>query len=384
MHAITLTGVFKTIILLGIVQGLIVGSLLFFSRKKRLSDRVLSVLILLMTLASLNLYGEYMNWFDSDLLRLMAYIIPLVMVMPFGPLVYFYVRSSLDPAFTLTKKQRVHFYPLIIDLVPSLTVIFYIAAVIFKWIRPNPAPVGLFIDTYNIYADIPRWISVSSYVWLSARYLSALKREGVVSGRPSPDFRWLRQFIRVFMVFQGIWLLYLVPYVIPRYNQRLLDAVGWYPVFIPLAILIYWLGLKGYVISQRQDGTVKKAVTSSALPAETVHKTMDQLRRVMETDKLYLHPDLTAPLLAEQIKIPQKTISAVLNQYMHKSFNDFVNEYRVAAFKEKIGQPGSDQLTIAGIALDCGFNSQATFQRTFKELTGISPSEYRKTVGKMG
>jgi len=382
MHAITLTGFFKTIILLGIVQGLVVSNLLFFSREKRLSSRVLSVLILLMSLASLNLYGEYMNWFGSDLLRLVVCIVPLVIAMAFGPLIYLYVRSSLDPAFTLTKKHRLHFYPVIIDLVPSLMTIFYIAAVIFKWIRPNPAPVGLFIDTYNIYADIPRWISISCYVWVSARYLSSLTMEGMANTGQKSEFRWLRQFIRVFIIFQCIWLVYLVPYIIPRYNQPLLDAVGWYPVFIPLAILIYWLGLKGYIFSQQRGGPGKKPPASPTPTEAIIQSTMELLRQAMEADKLYLQPNLTAPLLAEKINIPQKTISAVLNQHMHKSFNEFVNEYRIAAFKEKVGEPGLDHLTIAGIALECGFHSQATFQRTFRELTGMSPSEYRKAAGK--
>jgi len=43
-----------------------------------------------------------------------------------------------------------------------------------------------------------------------------------------------------------------------------------------------------------------------------------------------------------------------------------------------------NNLTIAGIAFECGFNSQATFQRTFKELTGQSPSEFRKTALALG
>jgi AraC-like DNA-binding protein len=386
MHTITLAGLFKTIILLGIVQGFIVGILLFFSRRRRGPNRLLSVLLWLMSLASFNLYGYYVNWFDSPLMGFLVNIIPMIIVMPFGPLIYFYVRSSLDPAFALTKKQRVHFYPVIIDLVPYLTAIGYILAVVNRWIRPNPGPVGLFIDTYNIYSDIPRWISVSTYVWLSARYLSELKKKDAVQdvrGVYGPDIAWLRQFIWVFMVFQAIWLIYLIPYVIPRYNQRLLNTVGWYPVYIPLAILTYWLGLKGYSLSQQEKRASKKVPGGgSALPAGTVVKTMELLHHAMEADKLYLQSDLILPMLAEQIGIPQKTISAVLNQHMHKSFNEFVNAYRVEAFKEKILQPETDHLTIAGIALECGFNSQATFQRTFRELTGKSPSEYRKDVSK--
>ena len=98
----------------------------------------------------------------------------------------------------------------------------------------------------------------------------------------------------------------------------------------------------------------------------------------METDELYLNPNLNLNMLAQHTGIVQKIISAVLNQHLHKSFNEFVNEYRVEAFKERVLRPDFDQLTIAGIAMECGFNSQATFQRTFKQITGSSPSAFRK------
>jgi len=100
----------------------------------------------------------------------------------------------------------------------------------------------------------------------------------------------------------------------------------------------------------------------------------------MKEDKIYLNPNLNLATLSEKTGIAPKTISAVLNQHLQKSFNEFVNGYRVNEFKEKIVQPEMNNLTIAGIAFECGFNSQATFQRTFKELTGQSPSDFRKTA----
>ena len=50
------------------------------------------------------------------------------------------------------------------------------------------------------------------------------------------------------------------------------------------------------------------------------------------------------------------------------------------AFKQKVKQPELGNLTFAGIASECGFNSQATFQRAFKHVTGLSPSEFKNQV----
>jgi AraC-like DNA-binding protein len=378
MLIISFTGFFNTVILLGSVQGFIVSSLLFFSKKNRRSNRLLAVLILLISLASFNLYGEYQDWFGSGLLRLIATVLPLVIVMPFGPLIWFYVQSSLDPNFSVNKEKRVHFYPVLIDLVPSLTVIIYFIGIMTNLVKRNPAPWGTFIDDYNVYADIPRWLSITFYVWLSARYLSAYKLKTNNLNGQANNFKWLQQFIYAFMVFQAIWLVYLVPYVIPKYTDWMLDTFNWYPIYIPMAILIYWLGIKGYLVSQQAIPNKKINGNNPLLTSETIGEVTTTLIKVMETDKIYLDPALNLSVLSKATGIAQKTISAVLNQHLQKSFNEFVNQYRVNEFKARILQPEMNNLTIAGIALECGFNSQATFQRTFKELTGQSPSEYRK------
>jgi AraC-like DNA-binding protein len=242
-------------------------------------------------------------------------------------------------------------------------------------IIPNkPAPWIIFIDTYNVYSDVPRWISLAVYVWLSFKYLSAYK----LNHKTAAGFRWLRHFTWLFTGFLAIWLLYLVPYVIPRYTQVMLDNFDWYPIYVPITILIYWLGIKGYIISWQHLVTDKR--TETMLPAATAAPAVALLTKAMEEDRLYLDAALTLPMVARHTGIAPKVISAVLNQHLHKNFNEYVNEYRVALFKEKILQEEAGQLTITGVAYDCGFSSQATFQRVFRQFTGMSPSEYKRNA----
>ena len=96
----------------------------------------------------------------------------------------------------------------------------------------------------------------------------------------------------------------------------------------------------------------------------------------MEEEKLWLDPALNLSLLTKHTGIPSKTISAVLNQQLNKSFNEFINEYRIAAIKERLITSSDKNLTIAGLAYECGFNSQPTFQRAFKSILGESPREF--------
>jgi len=357
------------------------SGLLFFSKKQRYANRLLAALILVITLASFNLYGAHESWFGSPWLNFLSSLLPLVLIMLAGPLIYFYVKAHLDQSFKITKKQRRHFLVVIIDLVPSITVIIFIIGLLLHVFKNSNGPVwGSFIDKYNTYADIPRWASVSLYVWLATRYISTAKKQNAAgNGGQVVNYKWLQQLLRVFLVFQCIWFVFLIPYVIPKYSDKLLDAVDWYPIYIPMAIIVYWLGIKGYMVSQTV-GDIKKTAAPVLLSPGTIKQVILLLESAMQQDKLYLNPSLNLDIVAQHTNLPPKTISLVLNQHMRKSFNEYINGYRIEAFKEKVVQPQMDSLTIAGIAYECGFNSQATFQRTFKQVTGISPSEFRKNM----
>lgn len=370
-----LSGFFNIIILLGALQGFIISSLLYFSKKNTSANKFLGVLIFLIALACLNLYLADQNWPRSgSIMPLIMAVVPMVVIMPIGPLLLFYTKAILNPRFKLTKKDRYQFATVIIDLFPYLTALFFIIGVLSGAVPNRTYNVGLFIDNYNVYSDIPRWVSLTVYLTLSIRYIIAF-RKGYDAQINIAQLKWLWQLTIAFTIFQSIWLVYLVPYVLPAYGDKLLNTVDWYPIYLPMSFLIYWLGIKGYLVMKEQPGNIRKV--SAPLPPDVSGKTITLLKQAMEQDALYLNPELNLTILAQHTGLPQKIISSVLNQQLHKSFNEFVNGYRVDAFKQKLCTDEVKHLTIAGIAADCGFNSQATFQRTFRQLTGLSPSEFK-------
>jgi AraC-like DNA-binding protein len=376
---IMLTGFLNIIILMGALQGFIISGLLFFSKKKQLANKLLAAFIFFIALACFNLFLANHQWYSQgSIMSLVMAVVPMVVIMPMGPLLFFYTKASLHHDFCLAKKDKLHFATVIIDLVPYLTAVIFIIGVLTGLLKNNSFNAGLFIDTYNIYSDIPRWLSLTIYLVLSIRYIAAFNTSAKARANPK-HVKWLKELTMAFTIFQSIWLVYLIPYVIPAYGNKLLDMVNWYPIYVPMSILIYWLGIKGYLVMQGQPLVERKLTV--VLPDTESDKIISALKEAMERDELYLNPELNLSLLARHTTIPQKTISAVLNQYQHKSFNEFVNEYRVNAFKQKVCGDDVKHLTIAGIAAECGFNSQATFQRTFKQLTGLSPSEFKMQVG---
>lgn len=364
------------ILLLGTAQGFILTALLWFNRKgNRLSNRLLAALVGLLALASLAVGIPIVNaW-----INLLIDFVPLIVTMPFGPLIYFYTRSLLDPDFRLGVRERRHFWPVIIDAGAKLIAWVFVIGVLIGVFDPRDnGKVSFLIDEYNVYSDIPRWISVTVYLLLTYRWLTRFQKATPHLTEPQRvNVHWLRTFLKVFLGFQVIWFVHLVPYIIPATRNALLDAFGWYPIYIPIVIMIYWLGLWGYLHSRTPvlPEPVRKA-GATALADELVRETSDGLIRAMETDKLYLDPELNVEKVGRHLQVSPKTISAVLNQHLGKSFNTFVNEYRLEEVKRQLNDPANANLTLTGIGYECGFNSQATFQRTFKQMTGVSPKEY--------
>lgn len=357
-----------TILLLGCLQGAIACVLLFRSKRHRQANRLLGVLILLISLATFKVYTNTLGWWDQGLIPiLIANFVPFFIIMPLGPLIYFYVKSCLDPRFVMGKGDRKHFWPVVLDFVPVLTVILYLALLQFGAARPNDGRWGLFVDGYNDYVDIPRWISATIYIWAAWRVL--------LQAPPTEATRWIRQLLRGFMIFQCIWLVFLVPQELPGPGDWLIGHLGWFPLYVPLVVLSYWLGIKGYLQSQALP------VPGAPLPVSLVQPTLRILDRLMADEKLYRNPDLNLSLLASRAGVAPKTLSTVLNQHLGKSFNEYVNEYRVREVQGRLLGGDSRELTIAGLAYESGFNSLPTFQRAFKAISGVTPREFMVKSG---
>lgn len=105
-----------------------------------------------------------------------------------------------------------------------------------------------------------------------------------------------------------------------------------------------------------------------------------ELMNLTLVDEVYKNDDLTLYSLAAMLKISSNHLSQVINSIEGKSFFDFINFYRIEAVKKIIASKEKEHLTILGIAYECGFNSKAAFQRAFKKFTGVTPTEYKRTV----
>lgn len=119
----------------------------------------------------------------------------------------------------------------------------------------------------------------------------------------------------------------------------------------------------------------EKYRTSSLKGIEEV-RLSDRLKNLLEEELLYLDPHLTLKHAADRLATNTKYLSQVVNHQAGMNFQQYINQFRVEEAKKKILDDRLGNLTLYGIALQCGFKNKSTFYKVFKEVTGQTPKEF--------
>jgi len=194
---------------------------------------------------------------------------------------------------------------------------------------------------------------------------------------------WLRVLCIVLILFNVFWL-------IEDVVKWLLDDDFNMPLISQLAtiVTVYWIGFSSlrqpeiFSLRKAQNDTIPIEVLEENLSAETTvlsseEETLyDQLLNMMKQDQPYRNPDLSLRELAEELAVSDKALSKVVNVKTQSNFYHFVNGYRIEAFKKALHENPSSNLTLFGLAQNCGFRSKSTFYSAFKRIEGCTPSEF--------
>lgn len=115
------------------------------------------------------------------------------------------------------------------------------------------------------------------------------------------------------------------------------------------------------------------------LTKEETKKYLHILDNYLEENKPYLNPEYRLQQMVNDTKIPRHHLSALINSCYGLNFNQFVNHHRVTYVTKNFNNPDWKQLSLEGIGQQAGFKSRSTFLKSFKTVTGKTPSEFKKS-----
>lgn len=118
---------------------------------------------------------------------------------------------------------------------------------------------------------------------------------------------------------------------------------------------------------------------NKSLPGTTNPK--QNMTKKMADVCLYISENYTMPLTlddaAQFMGVSKSYFAHLFRQYTNSTFVDFLTEVRVKRAQSLFLNPG---VQIIDIAFDSGFTSLSSFNRSFKKITGLSPSKFREAM----
>lgn len=350
--------------------------LLTVKTERKLESRLFAAFLII---NAIDISGIFMHLFvesyNLKAFKISAYL--LVM-----PLFYLYVNAVCYSDFTLKRKHLLHLIPFIVAnliLVPRLYLAEGAAKEAFfttMWHSPE-----MFV--YQLIGELQFFFYIVAVFIVLKKY-----KKIYLENYTNPNtllYQWLFQltliflFIHVCIIFKNI-----IRYT--AYN----DLFIWIHIVAGASFLLAacWFILKALnypELFRRIDSTLQPT-EDFAETLETEHTTdetkssqIEQLRKFMAEKEPFLEPSLTIQELADQVNIPVRELSVLINHHLNQHFFDFVNEYRVKKAMTLLKDPTKKEYTVLEILYEVGFNSKSSFHTSFKKYTNQTPTAFRNS-----
>lgn len=380
---------YSTPLLVLVVQGVLLSGLLFakFSKRKNISHFILASILLLVCYQQICYTVGFMGWYNVyKTTKINYWLMPIALAL--GPLIYFYVKSITQSNFKFKRRDVLHF------ALAICLVLFRVFIYFYDSLQPgfNDKQNGVLkialdeniVQPVLVFLDFSVMLLYLAFTFqLFYNYRTKIKE--YFSNTYKLELNWVLSFLIVFtslFLYSSIQTVINVAFIELSYTQQ-----WWLNLF--MAIITIYIGVRGYFTDTGKLNNLSFSFTPNEI--KTVQKETNQnisedevqlISEFMKTEKPYLNSELNLSDLASELEMHRNELSQIINKGFQKNFNDFINEFRVNAFKKELENGAHKQLSLLGIAMDCGFNSKATFNRVFKKITNTSPTEFLQNLPK--
>ena len=365
---------------------------LFFSfslivkRDKTLSEKIFTAWIILLGITELSFFLNAIGQF-SDYLLLFSIICDSHVL--HGSFFYLYIVSFLNNSFRLKWGQLIHLLPF-----------FFLLGL--KLYFNNVAGV---MDCYgtgclhhsNRYVDLLSFLKfaiLGSYLFMGWHKVHDFKEHsGKTGGINQVKINWAFNVtigaILLFSFSVGYKILYRLGFGFLGSDTEVINIIVSFFILIFLYMgntyaYLFVSPIEGRSVSlDNSPSPTNKSRSEEKLPEEpqieNIDKKFSTIEKFIHQKKPYLQGQYTLRALSENTGIPQNEISRIIQIKTGRYYCEYMNAFRVKTLKEKLDDPGNDMITVFYLALECGFSSKTSYNRIFKNHTGVTPSEYRSS-----
>ncbi|WP_025742621.1 helix-turn-helix domain-containing protein [Aquimarina pacifica] len=366
------------ILFAGISQGVFLGTtLLTVTNRNTAANKILSIVLFI---ATLMLIGRMIYFrFPNTLLRQIANFADTVIFL-FGPLVYLYFRRL---TFKEPQEYKLPLRHYILALIPIL---------FFSWnLLYTPKEFRDVLRDYNIslglvYAIIGGLGIVSNfYYWFKSFLLVRLYQKEEKNNISYSQY--VTYFLYAFLTAVFLMLiLWLTSFVNFNFFGKIVPFISYDMVWVSIPVFVYVVGYYSlkqpeiFRVPLKKIPKTKKVIVKNRLEGDALLRLKENLRSLMDQEKVYLDNELTLRGLSEKLQTSPNNVSWLLNNVYHSTFHDYINQFRVQEFIQKVEKGEHHAHTLLGLSLDSGFNSKSTFNKAFKTHMNDTPTSYIKKM----
>ncbi|WP_461443822.1 AraC family transcriptional regulator [Maribacter sp.] len=349
-------------------QSLFLLGVYLFSAKNRKNINGYIAFLIFVLFIGLSGRVLYVSQILGDNFRLIT--ISEFAILLFGATVFLFTKSSLtDQHFT--RKDLRHYIPAAV----------YILFVVFYFIIPSDEMIIARIKRGELYTVVTILVGIGLSVNLSYWLLSLIQFLRFKNNLKNElSYTLKTQFFLNFLIAIGVCLLVWVGvYFTSLFGPETIEREARQFIWLGIAFIILFIAYYGMVapdLFRIQALSPTQKYSQSKLSSADMDALKQQLETIMTAKKPYLNSTLMKAELATMLGISNPELARLLNERIGMNFFDFVNYYRIKEFIALAETDKAKEFTFFGLAQEAGFNSKTTFNKSFRSLIGVSPSEY--------
>ena len=354
------------------IQGFLLILILLFQRKGNIfSNRLLALLILIPTSVLSDRFLTHIFFYR---------IFPHYLFISYGlwylwaPVLYLYIKSSLYEDVVFRTKDVLH-------------VIFFMMylAVNSDYIFLNGGDKIKIIDDFTggsevsfIYYAMPALLRIQTIVYLfftgKLIYKYKVQESNGSKNKRVNQLYWLKFFFVSVCLLQAYDVYFVIRVFTGPYNSIFKNIRLLITVVLNYSIAFAAIKYPEYLFPQFKNGSDK--YKSSKLSEKDLEKIKSALEKLMKEEKVFLNTELKLQDIAEKLSVSQHSISQTLSLRFGLNYYDYLNQFRIEEAKKILSSGDIERYTLLHVAHECGFNSKSSFNRAFKKMTGLTPSEF--------
>jgi len=186
--------------------------------------------------------------------------------------------------------------------------------------------------------------------------------------------RGIARLVSIYVLFYCIYGLIIISEVIPRIEFL------FHLQIVAMAMMVLYIGYKVFLspnlFSSGYFETRNYKYKKSGLTNSFSEDLKEKLLYLLEDEKIYRQNDISLEILSLKLDTTRHNTSQVINEHFGLNFFEIINKYRINEAQLILKKDTHNNLNIIDVAYEVGFNNKVTFNKSFKKILSLTPTQY--------